>query len=188
MVQMVSYKLYQCYVLPRLLFGLETIFLLKKHLKVLNNTLRKLQALPERTSHAAFLLLLGALPLEAELDKRNLSLLYSCLKSGNTKLVLLAKRQSLFYDNEGISFSTRVKQILVKYEIPDIDSIFDMNISKEEWKSKSKTGPYAGGGGGGGEGGCERTPLAGQIISKSCSFSPETEFTSLILASKSEFP
>ena len=29
--------------------------------------------------------------------------------------------------------------------------------------------------------------LAGQIISKSCSFSPETEFTLLILASKSEF-
>ena len=30
-------------------------------------------------------------------------------------------------------------------------------------------------------------PLARQIISKSCSFSPETEFTLLILASKSEF-
>ena len=30
--------------------------------------------------------------------------------------------------------------------------------------------------------------LAGQIISKSCSFSPETVFTPLILASKSEFP
>ena len=32
---------------------------------------------------------------------------------------------------------------------------------------------------------CVCTPLAGQIISKSCSFSPETEFTPLILASKS---
>ena len=35
--------------------------------------------------------------------------------------------------------------------------------------------------------GCKRTPLAGQIISKSYSFSPETEFTPLILASKSEY-
>ena len=34
---------------------------------------------------------------------------------------------------------------------------------------------------------CERTTLAGQIISKSCSFSPATEFTPLILSSKSEF-
>ena len=33
---------------------------------------------------------------------------------------------------------------------------------------------------GGGQGGCDRTSLAGHIISKSCSFSPETEFTPLI--------
>ena len=39
------------------------------------------------------------------------------------------------------------------------------------------TGPYAGRGGGGGG--------AGQIISKSYRFSPETDFTPLILASKS---
>ena len=38
-----------------------------------------------------------------------------------------------------------------------------------------------GGGGWGGGEGCERTPLAGQIISKS------PEFTPLILATKSEF-
>ena len=40
-------------------------------------------------------------------------------------------------------------------------------------------GPYAVG--------CERIPLAVQIISKSCNFSPETEFAPLILALKSEF-
>ena len=37
-------------------------------------------------------------------------------------------------------------------------------------------------------GGCVRTPLAVLIISKSCRFSPETEFTPLILASKSAPP
>ena len=72
----VSFKLYQCYVMPRLLFGLESIFILKKHLKLLCDfhldTLRKLQALPSRTANAAVLLLLGALPLEAELDKKNI--------------------------------------------------------------------------------------------------------------------
>ena len=50
----------------------------------------------------------------------------------NTKLVLLAKRQSLFYDMEGRSFFTRVKQILTKYELPDKDSVCDTNISKEQ--------------------------------------------------------
>ena len=104
----VSYKMYHCYVLPRLLFGLETIFLSKKHIKMLTDfhmdTLRKLQALPDRTSSAAVLLLLGALPLEVELDKRHLSLLFSFLKSGNSKLISLAKRQTLFYDSVGRSF------------------------------------------------------------------------------------
>ena len=121
----VSYNLYQCYVLSRLLFGLQTMFLLKKHINVLTDfhldTLRKLQALPEGTSSAAVLLLLGALLLEAELNKRHLSLLYSCFKFGNSKLVLLAKRQFQFYDSEGWSFFTRVKHILAKYELPDID-------------------------------------------------------------------
>ena len=40
---------------------------------------------------------------------------------------------------------------------------------------------------GGGCAGMQTFQLAGQIILKSCSFSPETEFTPLILASKSEF-
>ena len=53
------------------------------------------------------------------------------------------------------------------------------------------SGPYTGGGGGGRGGGgrgvrvCDRTRLAGQHISNSCSFSPETEITPLILTSNS---
>lgn len=67
-----------------------------------------------------------------------MGLLYACLKSGNTKLVLLAKRQSLFYDMEERSFFTRVKQILIKYELPDIDSVCDLDISKQQWQIKTK--------------------------------------------------
>ena len=138
----VSYKMYQCYVLPRLLFGLETIFLSKKHIKILTDfhmdTLRKLQALPDRTSSAAILLLLGALPLETEFDKRHLSLLFSCLKSGNSKLISLAKRQTLFYDSDGRSFFTRVQRMLKRYELPGIDSLCNMDISKDQWEINTK--------------------------------------------------
>ena len=48
---------------------------------------------------------------------------------------------------------------------------------------KALTGPYECGGGG--RGGCHFA--TGQIISNSCSCSSETEFTPLVLASKSEF-
>ena len=88
--------------------------------------------------NAAVLLLLGALPLEEELDKSHLSLLFACLKSGNTKLVLLAERQSLNHYSEGRSFFTRVKKIL-KYELPDLDSVCEMDTSKEQWKLNTKT-------------------------------------------------
>ena len=67
-----------------------------------------------------------------------MSLLFSCIKSGNEKFILLAKRQSLFHDSEGRSFFTRVKHILAKYELPDIDSICDTDISKEQWKINTK--------------------------------------------------
>ena len=50
------------------------------------------------------------------------------------------------------------------------------------------TGPYAEGGEGGGGVRSHPPPLAELIISKSCRFSPETEFTALILASKSAPP
>ncbi|CAC5401047.1 unnamed protein product [Mytilus coruscus] len=68
-----AYKIYQAYVVPRLLYGLEVLSLnatkmsdLKQfHLK----TLRCFQSLPIRTSSAAVHMLLGALPIEAELHK-----------------------------------------------------------------------------------------------------------------------
>ena len=49
-----SYKSYQVYVIPRLLYGLETLHLLKKDLELLTNfhlnTIERLQALPNRTA------------------------------------------------------------------------------------------------------------------------------------------
>ena len=100
--------------MPRLLFGLESIFLLKKHFKLLNDfhvdTLRKLQTLPSRTSYAAVLLLLGALPMEAELDKRHLSLLFLCLKSDNTKFVLLNTSETFIPRNVGAPSGWRIRR------------------------------------------------------------------------------
>jgi hypothetical protein len=57
-----SYKIYQVYVTPRLLYGLETLHLHKKDLELLTNfhlnTIKRLQALPNRTATAAVYLLL----------------------------------------------------------------------------------------------------------------------------------
>jgi hypothetical protein len=55
--------------------------------------MRCFQSLPVRTATSAVYLLLGALPIEAELHKRQLSLLYSILASESKKLKNLMERQ-----------------------------------------------------------------------------------------------
>ncbi|CAC5407968.1 unnamed protein product [Mytilus coruscus] len=76
-----SCKIYQVYVIPRLLYGLETLNLQNKDTVALCSfhlsTLKHIQSLPNRTATSAVYLLLGALPITAELHKRQLSLLHS---------------------------------------------------------------------------------------------------------------
>ena len=93
---MVSYRLYQTYVLPRMLYSLEILDLRKSDVKQLSDfhvdLLRRIQSLPSRTALSAVYLLLGALPMEAELHKRQLSLLFSIVSSTNETLHQLVQR------------------------------------------------------------------------------------------------
>jgi hypothetical protein len=84
--------------------------LLKKDLELLTNfhlnTIKRLQALPNRTATAAVYLLLGATLILAEIYKRQLSLLFSIAKCTNTSIKNVAWRQaslglenSFFYKN-----------------------------------------------------------------------------------------
>ena len=65
------------YVLPRLLYGLDSIILSVSYMKLLSvyytMLLRQIQHLPERTATCAVYLLLGQIPVEAELHKRMLN-------------------------------------------------------------------------------------------------------------------
>ena len=86
----VSYRLYQTYVLPRMLYSLEILDLHKSDVKQLSDfhvdLLRRIQSLPSRTALSAVYLLLGALPMEVELHKRQLSRLFSIVSSTNETL------------------------------------------------------------------------------------------------------
>ena len=73
----ISYRIYQAYVIPRLLYSLNVMSLSDTHINQLQrfhiSTLRRIQSLPERTASSVVQLLLGALPIQAELHKRQLS-------------------------------------------------------------------------------------------------------------------
>ena len=106
-----SYIIYKCYVLPRILYGLEVIYLTKTQLNQLERyhllVLRHIQALPQRTASSAVYMFLGALPIEAEIHKRQLSLLHAVISSDNKCLRDVVKRQlACSFNNEYSFFST----------------------------------------------------------------------------------
>ena len=92
-----SYVIYAAYVLPRPLYCLDVLSLTQGQLDQLSRyhiqTLRNIQTLPQRTASAAVFMLLGTLPLEAELHKRRLSLPHSVVSSENECLKGLVQRQ-----------------------------------------------------------------------------------------------
>ena len=138
----VSYKIYQSYILPRLLYSLEVLNLNKTETKTLNDfhvdLLRRIQSLLSRTALPAVHLLLGALPLEAELHKKHLSLLYSIINSNNQTFHQLIKRSIVFCEDQPGSFFSRVRVILGKYGLPPMEHLMQELPSKLQWKRQVK--------------------------------------------------
>ena len=92
------------------------------------------QSLPTRTATCVVYLLLGALPVEAELHKRQLSLLYNILVSKNETIVELTKHQiAINLDNE-LSFYCRVHDILYLYNLPPLAELQTDIPSKDQCK------------------------------------------------------
>ena len=95
-----SYQIYKTYILLRLLYGLE-VMPLKKSLISMEQFHKSSLRIPERTATVAIYLLLGALPVEAEIHKKQLSLLHAILNSDNRKIKAVLDRQiSVNFDNK----------------------------------------------------------------------------------------
>ncbi|CAG2192359.1 unnamed protein product [Mytilus edulis] len=84
----VSLHLIRCYVIPRLLYGLEVILLSKTDISNLTiyfvKLLKRIQHLPDRTANAAVLLLIGQIPIEAEIHKRILGIFRNIIDNDNS--------------------------------------------------------------------------------------------------------
>lgn len=128
-----SYVIYRAYVSTDLLYGIDVLSLTKGHLDQLSKyhiqTLRNIQSLPQRTASATLSMLLGALPLGAELHKRQLSLLHRVLVK-NECLKCLVQRQLACSFNNPNSFFSMVRNILDKYELPTLSQLVCSNLSK----------------------------------------------------------
>ena len=127
---------------PRLLHGLEAIVLQKSDIneldKFFKKLLRQIQHLPESTATEAIYLMLGALPIEAEIHARMLSLFGNItrLKSGDA-LKELARRQLAMSSSNPDSWFTHLEEIATAYE-SDLHQALQMPWPKNNWKSFCK--------------------------------------------------
>ena len=133
-----SYRIYRTYVLPRVLYGLEVIYLKKGDLDALETMhrelLRMFQSLPPRTANAATYLLVGASPFKAELDMRRLALLGSIIRSADMTLRELAVRQIAVKDAESKSWFVTTAQLLILYNLPTISELLRDPPNKPRWR------------------------------------------------------
>ena len=72
---------------------------------------QRFQSLPIRVATCAAYLLLGALPLEAELHKRQLGLLYNILISDNETVKELTERQIAVNLDNRLSYFSKVQEL-----------------------------------------------------------------------------
>ena len=114
-----------------MLYGLEVLHLTKTQLNQLERyhlcTLRQIQFLPQRTASSAVYMLLGGLPIEAEIHKRQLSLLHAVISSDNKCLQDVVQRQLACSFNNEFSFFYVVAQVLEKYSLPTLSQLIAMS-------------------------------------------------------------
>ncbi|VDH94176.1 Hypothetical predicted protein [Mytilus galloprovincialis] len=135
-------KLFITYVLPRLLYGLETFVLKQYHLNALEkfyiNFLRKIQCLPNRSVKGITYLLLGVRPATAELHIRQLNLLGCIIRSENLTLNKILRRQISTKSETSDSWFTYIDKLLVQYDLPSAAKMVINPPCKLLWKKNVK--------------------------------------------------
>jgi hypothetical protein len=97
--------------------------------------LKQLQGLPDRTSNIATIALVGCLPVEAEIDKRAITLYRNAIADRNSIEHHIARRQLSVKDDSSKSWFIHIGQLLDKYNLPSAISLLSETPSKVTWRS-----------------------------------------------------
>ena len=105
-----SCKIYQVYVIPRLLYGLETIHLQNRDISELCSfhlsTLKQIQSLPNRTATSAVYLLLGVLPITAA-KFVNSKMTINAIIGRKMLIAIIGDYRAMFWDSSGYMIKMR---------------------------------------------------------------------------------
>ncbi len=140
----VGFNIYNQYILPRFLYGLETVVVKYTDVGKLEGYqkkfLKSIQALPMNCSDVAVYALSGVLPLPVMLEKKKLLLLRVILAGETTVEREIAERQFAVKDLDSEhSWFVDIRYLLHKYHLPSVYSLMEELPSAETWKRQVRT-------------------------------------------------
>ncbi len=137
-----SKKLWDIYVMPVLLHGLETLILNKTETQELESyyrkCLRQIQHLPDATATPGVYLLIGALPVEAHLHKKILTLLVNMMRRKDSVEREVVQRQLAMKSNKSCSWVIMAKGLLQVYNLPSAFLLLKDTPTKPQWRALVK--------------------------------------------------
>ncbi|XP_064646251.1 uncharacterized protein LOC135499433 [Lineus longissimus] len=136
-----SMKIYNTFVIPRLLHGLDATILSAAQVSQLDlfhrKALRLIQSLPESTAKSAIYLLLGTIPIEATIHARQLSLFGAITRlDRNNPLWQVAQRQLSLKSDTSKSWFNKICKTAEKYGI-NIHQALQHPWKKCHWKDNT---------------------------------------------------
>ena len=138
---MTSVHLYQVYIIPRIIFGLEALVLKKTHfynLEMLQRSiLKSLLGVPKRTAIPALYIITGLHPIEKQINRKQLIFLRSLI-SENGRLKDLVRRQYVMKKVNSKSWIVHIKKVLAQFSLPSLHDLLGDTPSKLTWKEEVK--------------------------------------------------
>jgi hypothetical protein len=139
---LVSLRLWRTYIIPRSIYGLETIHVPATQMQLIvkyeRKTLKQFQNLADNTANSIPYLLLGAIPINTQIHKRKLGLLGRILGRVNTVEHRLAHRQLAVHNLNSKSWFQEGEQLLTLYKLPSAHDLIENPPRQNAWKKSVK--------------------------------------------------
>ena len=124
---LIAWKLWRTFVVPRMLYGIETLKITTTDIYKLEQfqkkILKQFLGLPQQTADPAIYILLAAQCIEQIIHKANIGLFLRILKDLDSVEYQLTIRQLAVKDCDSNSWFITVNEILLSYELPSSHKI-----------------------------------------------------------------
>ena len=141
-------KIIDTYIIPRLLYGLESLVITTKQKELLDGFLRdllkKVQALPQRTANEAPYLLLNTITAEGLLDIKLLTFFGKVVSDNTSILHQVGLRQLATKSLGSNSWFVSITKLAYKYDLPSPHTLLQTPVKQSTWKKlvKKKVSQY----------------------------------------------